>query len=375
MPGIYIHIPFCKKACHYCDFHFSTSLKLKDDLIKSILLEIERNVSYLNSESVETIYFGGGSPSILKAAELDSILDKLFKEFNIESDAEITLEANPDDLSSDKLKDFKSSGINRISVGIQSFRDEDLQLMNRAHDRNMAIKSLERLSKAGFTNLNADLIYGIPGQSLHDWENNLNQFFSFEISHLSAYNLTIEDRTAFGNWVKKGKMKEVIDEVLIDQFEILMSMAKDRGYDHYEISNFCQPGKISKHNTSYWKGEKYLGVGPAAHSFDGKKRRWNIKNNPLYIKAIQNNKPFYEEEILSEKDHFNEYILTSLRTKWGLDLHHIVSRFGKNQLKKLKEESSPYLLRQLLYQSENKLYLTEKGKLVADKITSDLFIV
>jgi len=375
LPGIYIHIPFCKKACHYCDFHFSTSLKLKDDLIKSILLEIERNVSYLNSESVETIYFGGGSPSILKAAELDSILDKLFKEFNIESDAEITLEANPDDLSSDKLKDFKSSGINRISVGIQSFRDEDLQLMNRAHDRNMAIKSLERLSKAGFTNLNADLIYGIPGQSLHDWENNLNQFFSFEISHLSAYNLTIEDRTAFGNWVKKGKMKEVIDEVLIDQFEILMSMAKDRGYDHYEISNFCQPGKISKHNTSYWKGEKYLGVGPAAHSFDGKKRRWNIKNNPLYIKAIQNNKPFYEEEILSEKDHFNEYILTSLRTKWGLDLHHIVSRFGKNQLKKLKEESSPYLLRQLLYQSENKLYLTEKGKLVADKITSDLFIV
>ncbi len=239
----------------------------------------------------------------------------------------------------------------------------------------MAINCLERISEAGFTNINIDLIFGIPGLSLNDWESNLNQFFSYNISHLSAYNLTIEERTAFGNWVKKGKIEEAKDEAVIDQFEMLMEKAKEHGYEHYEISNFCKPDKISKHNTSYWQGEKYLGLGPSAHSFDGKKRRWNIKNNPLYIKAIRNNEPYYEEEILWEKDHFNEYMLTSLRTKWGVDLDYISDRFGEKQLEKLKEEFSSYLSTRQLYTDENKLYLTEKGKLVADKITSDLFII
>lgn len=376
MAGIYLHIPFCKKACHYCDFHFSTSLKLKDDLLAAMRLEIESRKDFFDkSEIIETVYFGGGSPSILSESELNSLLESIRTGFKIEPDAEITLEANPDDLSMNKLTAMKAAGINRLSIGIQSFRDEDLQLMNRAHNREMAIKSIENARDVGFENLSIDLIYGIPEMTEEQWASNLNILFGYKPEHISAYNLTIEEKTAFGNWASKGKLKLPAEEVVIRQFEVLTAMAKQNNFEHYEISNFALPGKISKHNSSYWKGKKYLGIGPSAHSFTGNVRRWNIKNNPLYIKAIKGGQTYYEEEILSSTDKLNEYILTSLRTSWGLDLGYFEQQFGTEYLQNLMANISPYLKSEQVRREGEKILLSEKGKLVADKITSDLFVI
>lgn len=376
MAGIYLHIPFCKKACHYCDFHFSTSLKHKDALLAAMHLEIKNRKEFFDeSEKIETVYFGGGSPSILSESEIADMLDRIYSIFKIESDAEITLEANPDDLSMKKLLAMKAAGINRLSIGIQSYRDEDLLFMNRAHNREMAIKSIENARDAGFENISIDLIYGIPEMSPEQWESNLNILFRFKPEHISAYNLTIEEKTAFGNWASKGRLKLPSEEVVIKQFEVLTDLAKINNFEHYEISNFALPGKISRHNSAYWKGKKYLGIGPSAHSFTGSVRRWNIKNNPLYIKAIREGKDYFEEEILSIKDRLNEYILTSLRTNWGIDLRHFENQFGPENLKNLMAELSPYIESKQVLEEGEKILLSEKGKLVADKITSDLFVL
>jgi oxygen-independent coproporphyrinogen-3 oxidase len=375
LAGIYLHIPFCRKACHYCDFHFSTSLKLKDDLLEAMILEIEERKDYLSNEVIDTIYFGGGTPSVLTLNELGRLLNALADAHSILTKVELTLEANPDDLTTLKLKALKSLGINRLSIGVQSFRNEDLKLMNRLHSGEIAMESIENARSAGFQNLNIDLIYGIPGLSETAWEKNLEMLFSYKPEHISAYSLTIEERTAFGHRVKIGSLLPEKDEVVIRQFQQLMQMAKDRGYDHYEISNFSLPGLHSKHNTSYWLGKKYLGIGPSAHSYDGAKRRWNIRNNPLYIKYLRNKAPYFEEETLSEKDQFNEYLLTSLRTKWGIDLELIAKDFGGDVLMELEVELAAYLKDESLIKVGQKIYLSEKGKLVADKITSDLFSV
>ncbi len=344
-------------------------------MLHALHREIDLRKNFLDEEEINTIYFGGGSPSILESKELGNILELIDQVFKVNQDAEVTLEANPDDLLLDKAKGLKSLGINRLSIGIQSFRNEDLKLMNRAHDASMAKKCIEDVRSAGFDNLNLDLIYGIPGLDLKSWEDNLDQFFSFDAEHLSAYNLTIEDRTAFGHWAKNGKLKIESDEHILQQFKILMERMSDRDYEHYEISNFCRPGFISKHNSSYWKGEKYLGIGPSAHSFDGNARSWNMRNNPLYIKAIDNGEKWFEEEILSAKDKFNEYVLTSLRTSWGVDLNFIGESFGETMMNNLLAEAKEHLSEGRLYQEENILLLSEKGKFVADKITSDLFAV
>ena len=339
-------------------------------------LEIENRKDFFDeSETIETVYFGGGSPSILSERELNSLLDSIHSVFNLNPDAEITLEANPDDLSVKKLLALKSAGINRLSIGIQSFRDEDLQLMNRAHNKEMAMNSIENARGAGFENISIDLIYGIPEMTTQQWESNLTILFGYKPEHISAYNLTIEERTAFGNWASKGKLNLPGEEAVIRQFEVLTAMAKQNNFEHYEISNFALPGRISRHNSSYWKGKKYLGIGPSAHSFTGSTRRWNIRNNPLYIKSIRIGQAYFEEEILSTTDKLNEYILTSLRTNWGLNLTFFENQFGIENLHSLMTEISPYLKSGQVHREGEKILLSEKGKLVADKITSDLFVI
>jgi oxygen-independent coproporphyrinogen-3 oxidase len=371
--GLYLHIPFCKQACHYCDFHFSVSLKNKEAVLNSMLKEIEVQSNFFEGEKLDTIYYGGGSPSILSEAELVEIQNKIYDTFPINDGAEISLEANPDDLSTEKLDSLKNAGINRLSIGIQSFRDEDLKLMNRVHNSDEAKRCISDARKAGFENFNIDLIYGIPGLSINDWKENLQIFFDYDLPHLSAYSLTIEDKTAFGNWVQKGKLKVSDDEEVIEQFKELMEQANRHGYDHYEISNFSKPAFESKHNTSYWKGDSYLGIGPSAHSYNGNKRRWNIRNNPKYVAAIESGNGLFEEEVLSETDKFNEYLLTRLRTSWGVDLNFVKSEFGTTVMETLENDSSAFINRSLLTREKDHIYLTENGKLVADKITADLF--
>ena len=337
--------------------------------------EIKLNSDFLQENSLSTIYFGGGSPSILEQRDLAHLMEVIRQFFEVEEDAEITLEANPDDLDARKLGELAGLGINRLSIGIQSFRDEDLKLMNRIHNSEMAIQSISRAREAGFDNLNLDLIYGIPGLTQKAWKENLRKLLSFSPEHISAYSLTFEDRTAFGHWLKKGKIRAEKDEVLIDQFKSLIEITAGAGYEHYEISNFSQPGKESRHNTSYWLGKHYLGIGPSAHSFDGKIRKWNLSNNPLYVKAIGNGEAYFETEELDEKDHLNEYLLTSLRTKWGVDTEFVAERFGESSRDRLLQDADRYIGTGMLLVKKGKLILTEKGKLVADKITSDLFSI
>lgn len=373
MAGIYIHIPFCKQACHYCDFHFSTSLQNKDAFLNALKKEIELRKEYLRSEIISTIYFGGGTPSLLSKQEILEVFDVLKSNFEIDKAAEITLEANPDDLTEEKIVGLKDTPINRLSIGIQSFYDDDLKLMNRAHNAEESIKAVKLAQENGFNNITIDLIYGIPSLSHHRWRNNLQIAFALDVNHISAYCLTVEPKTALAHQVKKGLVKNVDEQHSSEQFEIMLDAMHTNDFIQYEISNFCKNGAFSKHNSNYWRKEHYLGLGPSAHSFDGVSRQWNIANNALYIQSIEKGNLNFEKEVLSLEQQYNEYVMTSLRTIWGLDLIQVEKSFGKRFLDDCMQNVKSYIKSEDVLLEENKLYLSDKGKLIADKIASDLF--
>lgn len=377
MAGIYIHIPFCKQACNYCNFHFSTSLQLKDELIAAMIKEIHLVTEKANHSSekelCETIYFGGGTPSLLSIKELNNILASLFSKFEIAKDAEITLEANPDDITAEKLQLWKKAGINRLSVGVQSFLDQELVWMNRAHSSADSLRCIDEIKNAGFSDYSIDLIYGSPLLNNQEWLNTIDTVINKNIPHISCYALTVEPKTALHKMIAQNKKESVDAEKQAEQFVLLMNQMEQAGYEHYEISNFSKPGRRSKHNSSYWQGKKYYGFGPAAHSYDGIKRKWNVSNNALYIQSLKKNSIPSEEETLTSTQSINEYIMTSLRTIEGLDLEKINSLFGTNHVNQLLNASKKYIQSEKIIQQNNRLILTKQGKLFADGIAADLF--
>ncbi|KRD11047.1 coproporphyrinogen III oxidase [Flavobacterium sp. Root901] len=385
MSGIYIHIPFCKQACHYCDFHFSTSMKKKDEMVLALAKEIvmRKNEFFDSAQGdnvVETIYFGGGTPSVLQISELRFLINTIFENYKVAENPEITLEANPDDLTDLSLRaesksifeEYREIGINRLSIGIQSFYEEDLKMMNRAHNSAEAKKCLEEATKY-FDNISLDLIYGIPGMSDEMWKKNIETALSFGIPHISSYALTVEPKTALSKLIQTGKIAEPQDETASSHFMILVEMLQQNGFIHYELSNFGKENYFSKNNSAYWLGKKYIGIGPSAHSYDGKKRGWNIANNALYLKSIQNNQLPVETETLTVSHRYNEYIMTGLRTIWGVSLDRIENEFGKEYLDYLKKQSQRFLNDDLLSIENNILKPTLKGKFLTDGIASDLF--
>jgi oxygen-independent coproporphyrinogen-3 oxidase len=373
MAGIYIHIPFCKQACHYCNFHFSTSLAQKNDFTAALLKEIVLRKDYLFQDNVETIYFGGGTPSLLSGGEMASILECIDRHYRIAGDAEITLEANPDDIHTDVLPDWKKTGINRLSIGVQSFFKEDLLWMNRAHDEKQAMRAILDAQSAGLDNISIDLIYGLPTLPDDNWKKNIETAVALQIPHLSCYALTVEPKTALHKRIELGKMQDIVPEQQARQFLEGIQWLEDAGYEHYEISNFAKPGKRSRHNSAYWLSKNYLGLGPSAHSFNGKSRQWNIANNALYIQALDRNELSFEIETLKPTDKLNEYIMTSLRTLEGLDLRHVISEFGSAQSVIIEKNAARYLLSEQMKKENEKLVLTRKGKLFADGIAAELF--
>lgn len=374
MAGIYIHIPFCKQACNYCNFHFSTSTVLKDKFVTALLKEIELSKTYVE-ESIATIYFGGGTPSLLHHSDLSTILMALKNNWSIDMYAEITLEVNPDDITKEKLSEWKSVGINRLSIGIQSFFEEDLLWMNRAHSALQATDCIALAKKAGFNNITIDLIYGTPTLSDENWKTNVDTAIGFQIDHISCYALTVEPKTALEKLIASKKTLNVNPETQARHFELLMHWTAEAGYEQYEISNFAKPGKRSKHNSSYWQGKPYLGLGPSAHSFNGHARRWNVANNAIYIDSLLKNELPYEEEILTTQQQLNEYIMTSLRTMEGISLERIANHFGENMYTQLMQSMEKYKQSQHLVIEDNHLKTTNKGKLLADGIAADLFVM
>jgi oxygen-independent coproporphyrinogen-3 oxidase len=373
--GIYLHIPFCAQACHYCDFHFSTNLQDRHQLIDCLGGEIVLQKEYFDRrDSVNTIYFGGGTPSLLSSHELTYLLDVVRSNFIVSPDAEITLEANPDDLSADKLSELLTSGINRLSIGIQSFNNKVLRFLNRKHDAETAFRCVREARAAGFANISIDLIFAIPGESHHDWIANLRHALEIDPEHISAYSLTIEERTAFGRWAAQGKLRPVEDDSAAQQMEILMEALERAGYEHYEISNFSKPGFHSRHNSNYWKQEKYLGIGPSAHSFNGMTRQHNHRNNQGYVRSIKEGKVPYELEKLTVNDQVNDYILTSLRTMWGCDTKKLWREFEIDLLTLHAGYIERLISEKLATLQAATLILTRKGKLLADRISSDLFL-
>lgn len=342
-------------------------------MVEAILAELALQKDYLQGATLDTIYFGGGTPSLLSQKEIDRIFEKIAQIHSISANAEITLEANPDDLSIEKLQAFTQTPINRLSIGVQSFFEEDLQFMNRAHSANEAEHCIQLAQDAGFDNLTIDLIYGSPTTSDRHWVENIQKAINFDIPHISCYCLTVEPNTALAHMVKKGKAQPVEEEQAAKQFEVLMTQLKAAGYEHYEISNFAKPNCHARHNSNYWLGASYLGIGPAAHSFNGTSRQWNIAHNTQYIKALTDNQLVFEKEILSNAQQFNEYILTALRTKWGCDLAKIES-WGSHFVNHFQKESTNYLAEHFIQQKNNIFTLTDKGKLIADKIAMDLFV-
>ena len=374
MSGIYIHIPFCKQACHYCDFHFSTSMKKKDEMVLALAKEIKLRKSEFENETIETIYFGGGTPSILQISDLIFLIDEVYKNFTVAENPEITLEANPDDLSRERIIELSKTPINRLSIGIQSFFEDDLKMMNRAHNSEEANECLEEATKY-FNNISIDLIYGIPGMSNEKWKRNIDAALNFGIPHISSYALTVEPKTVLSKLIQTGKINNPSDEVAEAHFRILVETLEKKGFVHYELSNFGKSSYFSKNNSSYWLGKKYLGIGPSAHSYDGISRCWNVSNNALYINSIQENKLPKEVEVLSKTDRYNEYIMTGLRTIWGVSLDRIEKEFGSKYLDYLHKQAQKFINDDLLSINENVLKTTKKGKFLTDGIASDLFWV
>jgi len=375
MSGIYIHIPFCKQACHYCDFHFSTSLKKKEEIVQALATELSLRKKELKTP-VETIYFGGGTPSLLSVTQLQFLIHEIYICFNVVKTPEITLEANPDDLigRSKLFEAYKSIGINRLSIGVQSFFEEDLTFMNRAHNREEAIQCIKE-AKRHFTNFSIDLIYGIPQMNNHRWLKNIENAIAMEVPHISCYALTVEPKTALKTFIEKGIVAAVDDQVAQEHHELLLDRTKKAGYDNYEFSNFGKPGMYSQNNMAYWKGKPYLGIGPSAHSYDGDCRSWNIANNTLYIKEISNQKLPLEREKLSNKDKYNEYVMTRLRTMWGVSVEEIKTLFGTKCQEYLLKQSKSHIINNTLILENGFLKVTPKGKFLSDGIASDLFLL
>jgi oxygen-independent coproporphyrinogen-3 oxidase len=375
LAGIYLHIPFCKQACTYCNFHFTTSQRYKNEFVKAIIKEIDLQKDFLRNESIATIYFGGGTPSLLTIEEACLVLEKIKKEFSLEKNIEITLEANPDDISKEKLLGWKDIGINRLSIGIQSFFEEDLVWMNRAHNQQQAYKCIEDSLAAGFDNISIDLIYGSHLLSDERWEKNIaTSSINYKIPHLSCYALTVEEKTPLHKQILLKKTVDVDPDKQARHFMILMEKLKQNGYEHYEVSNFAMPGFRSRHNSSYWQGKKYLGLGPSAHSYDGIIRKWNVANNIKYIESINKGVVESETEVLTETQKFNEYIMISLRTKEGLNLETIKTNWGEDKLTTMKRRLEKFKEHNLVNAAGTTIQLTNEGMLMADGIASDLFV-
>lgn len=373
---IYIHIPFCKQKCSYCNFHFSTSLNFKDEMISAMKTEIRLRKDELQNKNLKSLYFGGGTPSILSADEIRSIIDEVLKYFSFDHDIEVTLEANPDDLGKNFLKQLADSPVNRLSIGTQSFFEEDLKLMNRAHNASEAESSIKRAQDFGFENLSIDLIYGSPTSNLKIWKENLNKTIALEVPHISSYALTVEPKTALENWISKGKIASPKEEEQNKEFYYLSDFLKDNGFEHYEVSNFAKPGFYSRHNSAYWKYKEYLGIGPSAHSYNGfDVRSWNVANNQQYIKKLHSGILAKEEEILSQQDQFNEMIMIGLRTIWGVDLNSLEGKFSSKILEHFHQEIKFKIEEGILVTEENHLKIPEKHWFMADGIASDLFLV
>lgn len=371
MAGIYIHIPFCKQACNYCNFFFSTSTVFKNDYLNALHQEIEMQKYYLDNQKIESIYFGGGTPSILSEKEIENIITKVKENFEVNTNAEITLEGNPDDLTREKLQSLYNIGVNRLSIGIQSFFEEDLQYMNRAHNANEAKKCIKDACQIGFKDISIDLIYGTPGLTTEKWQQNLAWANDFQINHLSSYALTVEEGTPLFHSIRKGKTEAVDENLAAEHFEILSQWAVKNNWSHYEISNLSKGDNFSKHNTSYWQGKHYLGVGAASHSFNGVSRQWNIANMKKYIEGVNNKDLQFEKEVLSEVDQYNEYIMTSLRTICGIDKNILKEHFNKfyaNFEKQLSEINPKWI-----NITNDKVKLNQEGRFYADGIAALLF--
>lgn len=374
MAGIYIHIPFCKQKCSYCDFHFSTTFEVyRQEMIDAICAEIIQRKSYINKESISSIYFGGGTPSILTETEINQLLSTIRDHFSIEEGIEITLEANPDDIQFEVAKSWFQAGINRLSIGLQSFKQSDLEWMNRAHNMQQSHDAVPIAQSAGFTNLSIDLIYGLPNLTLEEWKNHIDIAIKLGVNHISAYCLTVENKTELHKLVETGKIIPASEDMQSDQFQLLVNRLVEHEFEQYEISNFCAPNHEAKHNSNYWKGINYIGVGPSAHSFNGISRSWNIRNNQLYIKKSKQGAIFWETEILSPQNQLNELLLTGLRTKYGVETKRIHA--FEMDLTQFWLDVETFKSDSLIYQTDTHIYLTETGKLQADRIASDLFQV
>ena len=374
MSGIYIHIPFCKKACHYCDFHFSTSFKHKDQMINSLKHEILIRNRELKDEKIESIYFGGGTPSVLNIREINSLIETVYDNYLVNDSVEITLEANPDDLTDEKILELFNSRVNRLSIGVQSFFEKDLKLMNRSHTSNQAMNCIKSAGKY-FDNISVDLIYGIPGLDNSRWKENIEILISHNISHISAYALTVEPKTALKKYIDNGIIAPIDDSQSQEQFHILLDVLEDHNYENYELSNFAKNNLYSVNNSAYWTRKKYIGIGPSAHSFNGNDRFWNIKNNLKYIESINKNIIPCDMEVLSAIDKFNEMVMFGLRTSKGISFTDIENEFGSIYKNKLIKNSQNHIANELLLIKNDFLYITRKGKFLSDGIASDLFIL
>lgn len=375
MAGIYIHIPFCKKKCHYCDFYKTLDTGLSDRFLEALKKELVLQNNYLDKSIINTIYIGGGTPSVLSAVQVREIIDTLNNNFRIDNDAEITMEANPDDIDKVYVRDIKRSGINRISLGIQSWNDEILTFLNRRHNAEQAEQALKSIFEAGIDNVSADLIYGIPGMTPGEWRENLLKTFSYDLVHLSAYHLTIEPGTVFGKMKEQGQLSEIDEGMSEKQFRTLLDISEKKGFEQYEISNFCRDGYYSIHNTNYWKREPYLGLGPSAHSFNGEQRQWNVSNLSVYLRSIENEIVPAESETLEKKDLYNEYIMTSLRTMWGVDLDHLEEITDKESRDYMNNLVVRFIKYGMVSRNENNIVLTDQGKMISDNIISELMMV
>jgi oxygen-independent coproporphyrinogen III oxidase len=374
MAGIYVHIPFCKKFCHYCDFYHVILPGENSSFINALLEEIRLKQNYIEGETISTIYIGGGTPSVFSAGELGIILDNLYDIFKIEEKSEITIELNPDDVSSEYLKSLKRMNINRLSIGIQSWIDPHLKMLNRRHDSIQAKRALDDAFNEGFENVSIDLIYGIPGMKTDEWSYNLDHSFSFDIRHLSAYHLTFEPGTVFGERLRKGLISEIDEDDSAAMFNMLIDKAERAGYIHYEISNFGKPGFFSIHNSNYWKQVNYIGLGPSAHSFNGYSRQWNVRDLKKYISYVMSGRQYFEREELDMKARFNEYIMTSMRTMWGIDLEYIEKTFEKEGFDYVVNLASKLREYGLIRQTGNSLILTNQGKMISDNIITEFII-
>ena len=375
MAGIYIHIPFCRKRCDYCDFFKSTDLKDKPALLQGLKKELESRSFELKDEEINTIYFGGGTPTTLLQDELQDLLNTIHQNYSVSTDTEVTIEANPDDLSQAFLSVLKEIGFNRLSMGIQSFAESDLKLMNRRHGVMQAIQSVKWAKRAGFSNISIDLIYGLPNQTLEEWERNIRIAVELEVQHISAYNLTYHEGTVFYDRLKKGDLKELPDELSVQQFELMIRILKEAGFEHYEISNFCRNGLYSQHNSSYWKSKKYLGIGPSAHSYNLATRRWNVSSIAKYLYGLNHNESYSETEILSLQDQYNDFIITGLRTIWGISSEIIQLEFGSGYFDHFQKICDNYLKSDYIQVSLGKVSLTQKGLFISDKIMEDFMVV